>query len=120
MGIKIVLAGPRGKMGMEAIKMISNEKTFQLVACIDRKNNGKSLHEINSECNLNLPIYDDADICFHEIRPDVFVDLTVPNIGYEHTKMALEHKIYSVVGTSGFSQEQIDDLTLLAEQKNTG
>lgn len=120
MTINIVLAGPRGKMGTEAVKMISNEQTFNLVACIDRKNNGKYLSDIHPSFHLNIPIYEDAEVCFNEVRPDVFVDLTVPNIGYLHTKIALEQHIFSVVGTSGFNEAQIDDLSLLAEQNNTG
>src|SRR5699024_4867984 len=35
-------------------------------------------------------------------------------------KIALEQHIFSVVGTSGFNEAQIDDLSLLAEQNNTG
>lgn len=120
MAINIVLAGPRGKMGTEAIKMITNEQIFNLVGCIDRKNNGKSLHDINHVCENNIPIYDDAENCFNELKPDVYVDLTVPKIGFDHTKLALEHHIYSVVGTSGFSEEQIDELSIIAEQNKTG
>lgn len=120
MALNVVLAGPRGKMGTEAIKMITNEHLFTLVACIDRKNNGKTLNEINHICENNIPIYDDAKTCFEELKPDIFVDLTIPQIGFEHTKCALEHKIAAVVGTSGFSGEQIDELSILAEQNNTG
>ena len=46
MNINIVLAGPRGKMGTEAIKMIEKTDHFTLVGCIDRINNGKSLSEL--------------------------------------------------------------------------
>src|SRR5690625_2200847 len=120
MAINIVLAGPRGKMGTEAIKMITSEEKFHLIACIDRKNNGKSLNEINYVCENTVPIYENAKACFEEMKPDVFVDLTVPQKGFEHTKLALQHNIRAVVGTSGFTEEQIDELCLLAEQNKTG
>lgn len=120
MTINIVLGGPRGKMGTEAIKMMTNEPHFQLVACIDRKNNGKTLHDIQHICDENIPIFDDAASCFQEIKADVYVDLTVPQIGFEYAKLALEHHICSVIGTSGFSEEQIDELSILAEQNKTG
>jgi len=120
MAINIVLAGPRGKMGTEAIKMITSEEKFHLIACIDRKNNGKSLNEINYVCENTVPIYENAKACFEEMKPDVFVDLTVPQKGFEHTKLALQHNIRAVVGTSGFTEEQIDELSLLAEQNKTG
>lgn len=38
MTVKIILAGPRGKMGSEALRMIHSEEKFQLVACIDKPN----------------------------------------------------------------------------------
>ncbi len=120
MPLNVALAGPRGKMGTEAIKMIMGDNAFTLVACIDRKNNGKTLSEINHVCENNIPIYEDAKTCFEEQRPDIFVDLTVPQIGFDHTKCAIQHRIASVVGTSGFSDDQIDELSLLAEQNNTG
>ena len=63
MSINIILAGPRGKMGSEAIKMIEKEADFKLVACIDHKNNGKELKDIVNT-SLSVPIFDDAEICF--------------------------------------------------------
>lgn len=120
MTIKLVLAGPRGKMGTEAIKMIENETNFELLAVIDRKNAGKQLNEIVEDTKLTAPVYEDASKCFTETTPDVFIDLTIPNVGYEHTKTALEHKVRSVVGTSGFSDQQIDTLTKIAAENKTG
>src|SRR5690625_671501 len=120
MQINIVLAGPRGKMGTEAIKMIDSVQSFHLVGCIDRKNNGKTLEEINHECHKSIPIYDNPEKCFNNLKPDVFIDLTLPEVGYEHTRIALEHKINSVIGTSGFSEEQINHLSEIAEQNKTG
>lgn len=120
MTINIVLGGPRGKMGTEAIKMIENDPNLQLIAVIDRKNNGKSLDEVHNECDVHVPIYELAETCFKEENVDVYVDLTIPNVGFEHTKIALEHRICSVVGTSGFTEEQINELSHVAEDNKTG
>src|SRR5690625_4679144 len=94
--VNIVLAGPRGRMGTEAIKMILNEDTFHLVGCIDSKNNGTTLKEIHDLFEDSIPIYDKAETCFNELKPDIFVDLTVPQAGFEHTKVALSNHIRSV------------------------
>src|SRR5690625_240 len=120
MNINIVLSGPRGKMGTEAIKMIENTEHFTLVACIDRTNNGKKLMEVAPETSLAVPIYDDAETCFKEMKPDVFVDLTVPEVGFKLARTALLHHIHTVVGTSGFSNEQINELSQIAERHNCG
>lgn len=115
MTIKIVLAGPRGKMGREAIKMIQHTKQFELIAVIDRQRAGTSVSAIE-----NVPVYYDAKKCFTELKPDVFVDLTVPDAGFTHTKLALENEVKAVVGTSGFTETQLDTLRELANAKQTG
>ena len=120
MTINIIIAGPRGKMGTEAIHMIKNDSTLNLVACIDRKNNGKKLSEINHESQLDTPIFENPEECFKKVSADVFLDLTIPDIGFHHTKTALQHEVATVIGTSGFTNEQIDELTELAETNKTG
>src|SRR5699024_3052616 len=108
---KIIVAGPRGKMGIEAIHMIKDEPAFQLVACLDRKNKGKSISDIIPSCKgLNIPIFTDSEECFQSIRADVLVDLTEADAGYRHAKCAIHHHIHPVVGTSGITDEQLMEL----------
>ncbi|HLS60182.1 MAG TPA: 4-hydroxy-tetrahydrodipicolinate reductase [Virgibacillus sp.] len=120
MSINIIIAGPRGKMGSEAIQMIQNDPKLNLVACIDRKNNGKMLYEIDQLTNLDVPIFEDPKQCFKTIPADVFLDLTIPDVGFEHTKIALQCEVRTVIGTSGFTDEQIDVLTTIAEANKVG
>ncbi|MBY7143507.1 4-hydroxy-tetrahydrodipicolinate reductase [Virgibacillus sp. NKC19-3] len=115
MNIRIVVAGPRGKMGAEAIQMIHREENLQLVGCIDRKHNGKVAENLP-----DVPIYEDAEECFKHIGADTFVDLTVPDVGYKHTKAALEQNIRPVIGTTGFTDEQISELSILSREKKLG
>ena len=44
--IKVVIAGPRGKMGSEAINMVNETAHFELVGVVDSRNNGKLMAEI--------------------------------------------------------------------------
>ncbi|MBP1949582.1 4-hydroxy-tetrahydrodipicolinate reductase [Virgibacillus litoralis] len=120
MSIKIIIAGPRGKMGSEAVHMVNNEESFELVACLDRKNHGKKIKDINDLPDLYVPIFENPEVCFQEVTADVLIDLTVPDAGYLHTKLALQHNIRPVVGTSGFSAEQIKMLSDLSSTNNIG
>lgn len=120
MAINIILAGPRGRMGTEAVKMVENEPDFKLVACIDRKNGGKQLKDIEGLPDLHVPIFEDAKECLQQIKADVLIDLTIPEVGYNHTKTALENKIRPVVGTTGFTDDQIEELSQLAQTKKAG
>lgn len=120
MKIKIIVAGPRGKMGSEAIQMIQEEPAFELTACIDRINNGKRLKDIPTLPNLNVPIYDNPVQCFQKSEAQILLDLTIPKVGYEHTKLALKHGIRPIVGTSGFTEEQVEHLQLIARENQIG
>ncbi|WLV25954.1 4-hydroxy-tetrahydrodipicolinate reductase [Aciduricibacillus chroicocephali] len=113
MSIKVIIAGPRGKMGREAIQMIESTEHFQLVAYLDRKNKGRTNESA-------IPVYEDPDKCFAEVQADVLVDLTTPEVGFSHTESALKHGIRPVVGTSGFKPEEIDELKKLADEKKIG
>ncbi|TCT25557.1 dihydrodipicolinate reductase [Melghiribacillus thermohalophilus] len=118
--IKIIVAGPRGKMGSEALRLIEKTDHFELVGAIDRKYNGRKVKEITGLPPFDAPIYTSAEQALHELEPDVLIDLTTPDAGYYHTRLALENNVSPVVGTTGFSQEQLNMLGHLAEEKEIG
>ena len=118
--IKVIVAGPRGKMGSEALRMIENEESLELVACLDHKYEGKIISEFNELPAMDAVIYTDIEKCLSEVEADVLIDLTTPEFGYKHTKAALHHGVRPVVGTTGFTDEQIEELSQLAEEKQLG
>ncbi|GAA0459032.1 4-hydroxy-tetrahydrodipicolinate reductase [Alkalibacillus silvisoli] len=118
--INIILAGPRGKMGTEALKLIERTEHFNLVGCIDRKNEGLSIKDIDGLPDIEASIYTNASEAFDRLNADVLIDLTNPEVGYENTRLALLHQVRPVVGTSGFSDEQLTTLEQLSDENNTG
>ncbi|WP_456278565.1 4-hydroxy-tetrahydrodipicolinate reductase [Bacillus sp. AK128] len=118
--IKIVIAGPRGRMGKEALQLIHSTEHFSLVGAVDRVNGGKLISDIDGLPPLNAPIFEDIETCLQQVRPDVLLDLTTPEIGRKHTKIALEYGVRPVVGTTGFSSQDLAELQELAQQKELG
>jgi 4-hydroxy-tetrahydrodipicolinate reductase len=118
--IRIVIAGPRGRMGREAVSLVQKTDHFQLAAVIDRKNDGGNLADVEGFSGIHTPIYTDAARCFEEIKPDVLIDLTTPEAGKKHAEIALRYGVRPVVGTTGFTDEDIQRLTTLAEEKGIG
>ncbi len=108
--INVTIAGPRGRMGREAVKLVKDTEHFSLISVIDHK----------SEIDIDVPVYTDIDKCFKENAPHVLIDLTTPEVGYLHTKTALEYGVRPVIGTTGFSSEQLEELKELAESKEIG
>lgn len=119
--VKIAIAGPRGRMGREAVQLIKKTENYDLAAVIDRKNGGGFLSDFDGFSEFaQIPVYTDLSVCFQEMKPDVLIDLTTPEVGMEHTKTALEHGVRPVVGTTGFTKENLQELEELCHEKGLG
>lgn len=121
MAIRVAIAGARGKMGQEAVHTVMKNEVMELVAALDYKEIGASLGDTSLfPDTYQVPVYMDLEKLHAETKPDVLVDLTSPESVYEHTKMALQLNIRPVVGTTGFSDEELDELTQLAKDAKIG
>jgi 4-hydroxy-tetrahydrodipicolinate reductase len=118
--IRMIIAGPRGKMGKEAVGMVAETDHFTLVAVVDTKNAGKMLKDLDGQPNLEVPIFDDLETCLSEVEADVLVDLTKPESGKRHLEIALQHGVRPVIGTTGFSDGEIEHFGRMAEDKGIG
>ncbi|MEK4229029.1 4-hydroxy-tetrahydrodipicolinate reductase [Solibacillus sp. FSL H8-0538] len=121
MTIKVAIAGARGKMGIEAVHTVIKREGMELVAILDYKQVGQTLADLDIfPENYKVPIYTDFCALVEETKPDVLVDLTNPHAVYEHTKQALVHNVRPVIGTTGFTDEQLVELKELAASKKMG
>lgn len=121
MTIKVAIAGARGKMGIEAVHTVMKNDKMELVAVLDYKKVGTTLADLELfPAHYNVPVYTDFAQLIADTKPDVLVDLTNPHCVYEHTKQALLHNVRPVVGTTGFTDEQLKELTDLANVNKLG
>ncbi|MBL4954155.1 4-hydroxy-tetrahydrodipicolinate reductase [Neobacillus sp. YIM B02564] len=119
--IKIIIAGPRGRMGREAVNLVTNTEHFELTAVLDHKFDGMMLSDLEGFQSIaNVPIYTDIDICLQKIEADVLIDLTTPEAGPHHVRTALNYNVRPVVGTTGFSKEELQEFEELCKQKELG
>lgn len=118
--IKVAVTGAMGKMGQEAVKMVASTPHFQLVAAIDTKDEGKLLSEIEGMPNVAVPVYEDLHRALTEQEVDVLIDLTNPKVGRKHMEIAFEHGVRPVVGTTGFNEQDVAELSKIAEERGLG
>ncbi|MGG5253813.1 4-hydroxy-tetrahydrodipicolinate reductase [Neobacillus sp. SM06] len=118
--IRIAIAGPRGRMGREAVKLVQATDQFELAAVVDHKYDGLLLSELDGFSQVNVPIYTDLAKCLQESNADVLVDLTTPEVGMYHAKTALSYNVRPVVGTTGFSKEDLKELENICREKELG
>ncbi|MDN7244038.1 4-hydroxy-tetrahydrodipicolinate reductase [Planococcus shenhongbingii] len=121
MTIRVAIAGARGKMGQEAVHTVMKNPEMELVSVLDYKDIGKTLADTGLfPENYTVPVFTDLEKLHAATRPDVLVDLTSPESVYQHTKAALDLKIRPVVGTTGFSDEELKELTQLSKDIKVG
>lgn len=111
MSIKVIVAGFKGRMGSTAVDMIKNDSELELAALLDPFVAEKEID--------GVPVFTDkSDLV--GLDAEVWVDFTIPKVAYENTHFALENGFRPVVGTTGFTQEQIADLMTLSADKKLG
>lgn len=121
MTIRVAIAGARGRMGQEAVHTIMKNQGMELVAVLDYKEVGKTLADTKLfPSSYSTPVFTDMDLLHKKTKPDVLVDLTSPESVYQHTRQALELGIRPVVGTTGFSDDELKDLTDFSRENKIG
>ena len=111
MSIKVIIAGFKGKMGQAAYKMVTEDPELALAGLLDPFTDEKEV--------AGVPVFN-AKEELAGLQADVWIDFTTPKVAYENTRFALENGFAPVVGTTGFTPEQIEDLTQLSRQKGLG
>lgn len=111
MSIKVIIAGFKGRMGQAAYQMVSGDPELELAALID---------PFAEETDVaGVPVFNHKEDVVG-LEADVWVDFTMPKVAYENTRFAIENGFAPVVGTTGFTPEQIQELTELSREKGLG
>ena len=130
--IQVLVAGALGRMGSEVIKAISSSNDFELVSAIDnqREKEGEDVGTIIGLGQLNVFLSSDFEgsLCAasQNVPKDgtnsgpVLVDFTHPKVAYQHTRTAIAYGVHPVIGTTGITPEQLEDLSKFAEKASLG
>ncbi len=124
--IPVVVNGAAGKMGREVIKAVSQAEDMMLVGAVDKNPNyrGQDVGEVAGCGALEVPIIDDLEsilvLATQEKVQGVMVDFTHPDGVYDNVRSAIAYGVRPVVGTTGLSDEQLQELAEFAEKASTG
>jgi 4-hydroxy-tetrahydrodipicolinate reductase len=118
--IKVAVTGATGRMGIEVVKMVLEDPELQLVAAIDRSSIEMDIGRIAGKEACGIRIQDDLELALVECKPDVLVDFTTPQSVFANTKLAIKHKVRPVIGTTGFTTEEIAEVDRLCQEQGIG
>ena len=130
--IPVLVAGALGRMGSEVVKAINSSNDYQLVGAIDnqKEKEGQDIGSILGIGALNVLVSSDFEgsLCAasqnvtNEGKNNgaVLVDFTHPKAAYNHTRTAIAYGVHPVIGTTGITADQLEDLSIFAEKASLG
>ena len=128
--IPVLVSGALGKMGREVVKAVTNSSDCFLVGAIDlnQNNNGRNISEIIDIPDSDIYVSNDLEgtLCSisqkYNTSPNraVMVDFTHPNCVYDNTRAAIAYGVSPVVGTTGLSVNQINELAVFSNKASVG
>jgi 4-hydroxy-tetrahydrodipicolinate reductase len=127
--IPVIVNGAAGKMGREVIKAVAAASDLTLMGAIDTtpEHQGKDAGELAGLSEpLEVPITNQLEPMLayvageRQMQPGVLVDFTHPDAVYSNIRSAIAYGIRPVVGTTGLSPAQLEELADFAEKASTG
>ena len=113
--IRVVVHGAAGRVGAEAVRAISGAQDMALTAAVDRipQADVPPLPD-------GVPYYTDVRHALEHATPDVIVDFSVASASLPMLPIAIGAGARPVIGTTGFSDEQIDYIDGLCREHKLG
>lgn len=98
--LRVLVVGAGGRMGAWAVRLLRDTPGFRVVAEVG---GGDDLAAVAGECGAAVGL-----------------ELTVAGLGARHARTLLEAGVRPVVGTSGVTSEEVEQLDLLARERGLG
>ncbi len=128
--IPVLVSGALGRMGSEVVNTVLNSSDCELVAAIDinKQNNGKNISQLLNLKSSEVFVSNDLEGSLCSVSQDyrnqnikpVLVDFTHPDSVFDNTRSAIAYGISPIIGTTGLSSSQINDLSIFAQKAEVG
>src|SRR5262245_64857290 len=113
----VVVAGAAGRMGSRLVALLQDEKELRLVAALEAPGHaalGKDSGDHAGIGRIGVPITADAAAA---LGPDrILVEFSVPEATLEHLRLIETVGGRAVVGTTGFSPAQMEEVQHIARR----
>lgn len=118
--IRIAVVGAGGRMGKEVVKLVIQDTDLELVSAVGLSDSGTDAGTLVALPPCGIPVTSDLEMALVESKPDVMVDFTNPQSAYGNTALAVKYGVRPVIGTTGFTPEQIEDLDKQCKSRGIG
>ena len=130
--IPVVVTGALGRMGAEVIRAVQASPDCHLVGAVDNTpgKEGQDVGELLGLHTIEVAVTADLEGCLcassqavRDAGPGkgaVMVDFTHPSVVYANTRAAIAYGVHPVIGTTGLSPAQLDDLQSFSDKASIG
>ncbi len=113
--IRTIVSGACGKMGRRICTLMENDDLLELVGAVESPDNKHIGEDIGSVCGLGKKgITVKPDIADIIDEGEVIIEFSAPQATLDHTRAAAEHEKAMVIGTTGLSPQQIEEIKRLS------
>ncbi|MCP9455818.1 MAG: 4-hydroxy-tetrahydrodipicolinate reductase [Nitrospira sp.] len=113
--IAVIVVGAAGRMGCRLVSLIKESANLTLAGAVEVHGHpaiGRDAGEIAGAGYVGIPITNDLSSLIE--RGEVVIDFSSPEATLTHLRIATQHRRAMVIGTTGFSPAQRNELTSLA------
>jgi len=120
MTIRVCLAGATGWAGSAVARALTQTDDIELVSAVSRTYAGRVLGDVLAEPRLTALVFATAQEALTAHPCDVFFEFTKPDVAKLNVLTALEHGAHGVIGTSGLTDEDYEEIAKAAEKYQRG
>ena len=117
--MRVCIGGATGGVGCCLVRAVLASDEFTLDGAVARKAAGADVGEAIGEAPCGIMVTGDIDEALAR-KPDVLIDYTHPDARMKHVMAAVSHAIPVVIGTTGFTAEEFDQLDTAARAAGVG
>lgn len=110
--INAIVCGAGGRMGKRIISLMGETEGLQLVGAVEKKGSGSiglDAGENAGSGRLGVNIADNLKAVID--KADIIIDFTAPPVAIEHIRTSKEKGMPIVIGTTGFSGQELDGIS---------
>lgn len=116
--IKVGVHGALGRMGQEILAGLARDPDLDIVGAVARRASANSIPLPGTA--RSIPLAQDVTGLLQRCQPQVIVDFTVPEAALKAAQEAADGNVSLVIGTTGLSSEQIDEIDGLCRNHRVG
>ncbi len=116
--IKVAVQGASGRMGQEVVKALCQEPDMKVVGAVELKVSEDFL--TLPDGSGKVPFSADLERILTTCKPDVMVDFTIARATMPAARAAAGHGVNLVIGTTGLSKNELDEIARLATDHKIG